>query len=239
LSGCLRQGPRRFDDIKRNTGGISQQMLTRRLRGLERDGMVTRTIFSTSPPQVEYRLTEPGHSIWIPTLAFARWVQEHLRGSGSVALSGSVGNVTGRHQVLGVIRKGYERDGQTVGRPIPVGAPSSVLTSFCKLIMLINRWRREPAGQRRHRWRGFAVRAARWPMLLQTPRGKSRPITASVLAVELGVSERTLYRDIAELAAQGDDCPIKPVPHSRRSRNWKIAMKKYLLVSMPGKARPL
>lgn len=74
----LREGPRRFNDIKRNTGGISQQMLTRTLRALERDGMVTRTIFPTSPPQVEYRLTELGRSMSEPVLAFGRWVQEHL-----------------------------------------------------------------------------------------------------------------------------------------------------------------
>jgi DNA-binding HxlR family transcriptional regulator len=74
----LRDGPRRFNDIKRNTGGISQQMLTRTLRGLERDGMVTRTIFPTSPPQVEYRLTQLGHSMSEPVLAFGLWVREHL-----------------------------------------------------------------------------------------------------------------------------------------------------------------
>jgi len=74
----LRDGPRRFNDIKRNTGGISQQMLTRTLRGLERDGLVTRTIFPTSPPQVEYRLTELGRSMSKPALAFGQWVQEHL-----------------------------------------------------------------------------------------------------------------------------------------------------------------
>src|SRR4051812_13463500 len=74
----LRDGPRRFNDIKRNTGGISQQMLTRTLRALERDGMVTRTIFPTSPPQVEYRLTELGRSLSEPVLAIGRWVQEHL-----------------------------------------------------------------------------------------------------------------------------------------------------------------
>jgi DNA-binding HxlR family transcriptional regulator len=74
----LREGPRRFNDIKRNTGGISQQMLSRALRGLERDGMVTRTIFPTSPPQVEYRLTELGRSMSEPVSAFGRWVQEHL-----------------------------------------------------------------------------------------------------------------------------------------------------------------
>jgi DNA-binding HxlR family transcriptional regulator len=74
----LRDGPRRFNDIKRNTGGISQQMLTRTLRALERDGMVTRTIFPTSPPQVEYRLTELGRSLSEPVLAFGQWVREHL-----------------------------------------------------------------------------------------------------------------------------------------------------------------
>jgi DNA-binding HxlR family transcriptional regulator len=74
----LRDGPRRFNDIKRNTGGVSQQMLTRTLRGLERDGMVTRTIYPTSPPQVEYRMTELGRSMSEPVLAFGRWVQEHL-----------------------------------------------------------------------------------------------------------------------------------------------------------------
>ena len=74
----LRDGPRRFNDIKRSTGGISQQMLTRTLRSLERDGIVTRTIFPTSPPRVEYRLTELGNAMSEPVLAFGRWVQEHL-----------------------------------------------------------------------------------------------------------------------------------------------------------------
>ena len=74
----LRDGPRRFNDIKRNTAGISQQMLTRTLRGLERDGIVTRTIFPTSPPQVEYSLTALGRSMSEPVLAFGQWVREHL-----------------------------------------------------------------------------------------------------------------------------------------------------------------
>jgi DNA-binding HxlR family transcriptional regulator len=74
----LRDGPRRFNDIKRNTAGISQQMLTRTLRGLERDGIVTRTILPTSPPQVEYSLTELRHSMSEPVLAFGQWVRGHL-----------------------------------------------------------------------------------------------------------------------------------------------------------------
>ena len=74
----LRDGPRRFNDIKRNTAGISQQMLTRTLRGLERDGIVTRTILPTSPPQVEYSLTELGHSMSEPVLALGQWVRGHI-----------------------------------------------------------------------------------------------------------------------------------------------------------------
>src|SRR5216683_1925360 len=74
----LRDGPRRFNDIKRNTGGISQQMLTRTLRGLERDGIVIRTIFPTSPPQVEYSLTALGRSMSEPVLAFGEWVGARL-----------------------------------------------------------------------------------------------------------------------------------------------------------------
>src|SRR5713226_10779809 len=62
----LRDGPRRFNAIKRSTVGISQQMLTRTLRGLERDGIVIRTIFPTSPPQVEYSLTALGRSMSEP-----------------------------------------------------------------------------------------------------------------------------------------------------------------------------
>ena len=53
-------------------------MLTRTLRGLERDGIVIRTIFPTSPPQVEYSLTELGFSMSEPVLAFGEWVQAHL-----------------------------------------------------------------------------------------------------------------------------------------------------------------
>ena len=58
----LAERPRRFNELKRLIGGISQQMLTRTLKALERDGMVTRTVFPTIPPQVEYGLTDLGHS---------------------------------------------------------------------------------------------------------------------------------------------------------------------------------
>ncbi len=53
-------GTKRFNEIKRMVGGISQRMLTLTLRGLERDGLVTRTVFPTIPPRVDYELTELG-----------------------------------------------------------------------------------------------------------------------------------------------------------------------------------
>lgn len=69
----LGEGPRRFNELKRLTGGISQRMLTLTLRGLERDGLVTRTVFPTVPPRVDYQLTELGHSLRQPVEAMGKW----------------------------------------------------------------------------------------------------------------------------------------------------------------------
>lgn len=74
----LRERARRFNDIKRTVGGISQQMLTRTLKALERDGMVTRTVHPTVPPQVEYELTLLGCSLSEPVMQLGEWVQGHL-----------------------------------------------------------------------------------------------------------------------------------------------------------------
>jgi DNA-binding HxlR family transcriptional regulator len=74
----IQEGPRRFNEIRRGIEGISQQMLTRTLRGLERDGLVTRTIMPTSPPQVEYALTGLGRSLSMPVLALGQWACEHI-----------------------------------------------------------------------------------------------------------------------------------------------------------------
>lgn len=75
---ALRSGPRRFNDIKRTVDGISQQMLTRTLKSLERDGMVIRTTFPTTPPQVQYELSELGVSLSGPVLALGSWAFDHL-----------------------------------------------------------------------------------------------------------------------------------------------------------------
>ncbi len=75
---ALAAKPRRFNELKREIGGISQQMLTRTLRALERDGMVARTVHPTVPPAVEYALTELGRSLAAPILALADWSFAHL-----------------------------------------------------------------------------------------------------------------------------------------------------------------
>lgn len=74
----LRERPRRFNDIKRTVGGISQQMLTLTLKALERDGMVKRTVHPTVPPQVEYELKPLGHSLAEPVIKLGEWAGAHL-----------------------------------------------------------------------------------------------------------------------------------------------------------------
>jgi len=68
----------RFNELKREVGGISQQMLTRTLRTLERDGMVERTVHPTVPPSVEYALTDLGRSLSVPVLALCQWTFSNL-----------------------------------------------------------------------------------------------------------------------------------------------------------------
>ena len=74
----LGDGPRRFNELKRLIGGISQRMLTFTLRGLERDGLVTRTIFPTIPPRVDYELTDLGRSLRVPAMALGTWAMTHI-----------------------------------------------------------------------------------------------------------------------------------------------------------------
>ncbi len=69
----LGRGPLRFSALRRQIDGISQKMLTTTLRSLERDGFVTRTVFPTTPPQVEYQLTGLGRDLLNPVGALADW----------------------------------------------------------------------------------------------------------------------------------------------------------------------
>ena len=69
----LREGPRRFSDVKRGLGSISQKMLTATLRALERDGFLTRTVYPTVPPRVDYELTALGRDLLQPVTGLADW----------------------------------------------------------------------------------------------------------------------------------------------------------------------
>jgi DNA-binding HxlR family transcriptional regulator len=74
----LGDGTKRFNEIKRLVGGISQRMLTLTLRGLERDGLITRTLFPTIPPRVDYELTDLGRSLWAAVEPLGLWARDHV-----------------------------------------------------------------------------------------------------------------------------------------------------------------
>jgi DNA-binding HxlR family transcriptional regulator len=73
----LGRGPKRFNEIRRGLGSISQRMLTLTLRGLERDGLVTRTVFPTIPPRVDYELTRLGRSLLEPVSGLGLWARRN------------------------------------------------------------------------------------------------------------------------------------------------------------------
>jgi DNA-binding HxlR family transcriptional regulator len=73
----LGRGARRFNELRREIGGISQRMLTLTLRGLERDGMVTRSVTATIPPRVDYALTDLGRSLLGPVAELGEWAKRN------------------------------------------------------------------------------------------------------------------------------------------------------------------
>jgi DNA-binding HxlR family transcriptional regulator len=73
----LAERPLRFNELRRTIGGISQRMLTLTLRGLERDGLVTRQLTPIIPPRVDYQLTALGRSLREPVVALGAWAKQH------------------------------------------------------------------------------------------------------------------------------------------------------------------
>ncbi|HEY3481769.1 MAG TPA: helix-turn-helix domain-containing protein, partial [Streptomyces sp.] len=76
--GALARGPHRFGELRRAVDGISQKMLTQNLRQLERDGFLTRTVYPTTPPTVEYAMTEMGTEVGAHLIALSAWSQANF-----------------------------------------------------------------------------------------------------------------------------------------------------------------
>jgi DNA-binding HxlR family transcriptional regulator len=76
---ALAQGTKRYSELQREIGGVSQKMLTQTLRSLERDGLVERTVYPVVPPKVEYSLTPLGRTLIEPLRSICKWAETHLR----------------------------------------------------------------------------------------------------------------------------------------------------------------
>jgi DNA-binding HxlR family transcriptional regulator len=78
IVGALENKTKRFGELRKEIGGISQKMLTQTLRGLERDGIVTRTIYAVVPPKVEYSLTGLGRTLVHMFEAIRDWSESNI-----------------------------------------------------------------------------------------------------------------------------------------------------------------
>ncbi len=76
--GLLEDQPKRFSELQRGIGGISQKMLSQTLRQLERSGLVTRTVYAEVPPRVEYALTPLGKTLCAPLTAIRDWAEANI-----------------------------------------------------------------------------------------------------------------------------------------------------------------
>ncbi|ADB48760.1 winged helix-turn-helix transcriptional regulator [Conexibacter woesei] len=75
---CLQDGPRRFSEIRVPLAHVTPKVLTQTLRAMERDGLLTRTVFPEVPPRVVYELTPLGRTLLAPIDAACAWAQAHL-----------------------------------------------------------------------------------------------------------------------------------------------------------------
>ena len=74
----LGDGPKRFNELRREIPSVSQRMLTLTLRNLERDGLVSRTVTPSIPPRVDYELTDLGQSLQKPICGLATWAMDNV-----------------------------------------------------------------------------------------------------------------------------------------------------------------
>ena len=74
----LADGPRRYTELARKIDGVSPKMLTQTLRGLERDGLISRTVYPVVPPRVDYALTSLGESLLGLVTALEQWAEGNI-----------------------------------------------------------------------------------------------------------------------------------------------------------------
>ena len=102
----LGDGPKRFNELRKALGSISQRMLTLTLRGLERDGLVTRTVFPTIPPRVDYELTALGRSLLDPVSELGSWARKNRAAIADARRKFDAGSIERRAR----LPEGYQRD---------------------------------------------------------------------------------------------------------------------------------
>jgi DNA-binding HxlR family transcriptional regulator len=76
---ALASGTKRYSELRRELGRVSHKMLSQTLRGLERDGIVERTVHPVVPPKVEYTLTPLGQSLVEPLVMLCEWTEQHRK----------------------------------------------------------------------------------------------------------------------------------------------------------------
>jgi len=74
----LAQGPQRYTELAKRIGGVTPKMLTQTLRGLERDGLISRAVQAVVPPRVDYALTDLGYSLLELVSALEKWAEMHI-----------------------------------------------------------------------------------------------------------------------------------------------------------------
>jgi DNA-binding HxlR family transcriptional regulator len=113
---CLRDGPRRFSELRVPLWRVTAKVLTESLRAMERDGLITRTAYPETPPRTEYELTALGHSLFEPMAAGCAWNQAN---GGQLSLARQtwegrrVESAAGANVAAAVVAIG----GRTGGRP--------------------------------------------------------------------------------------------------------------------------
>ncbi len=114
----LGNGPLRFNELRRAIGGISQRMLTLTLRGLERDGLITRTVYPTIPPRVDYALTALGRDLLNPVSALGTWA---IRNQPKIARAreqfDNICKANGKRPCIALARRSRH---EAAGRPVVV-----------------------------------------------------------------------------------------------------------------------